>query len=392
MKEGKFMFNIKRLATLVLVAGMLLQPTTAVLAEQEGLQPTDEEVFLAHLVKNYTIGDVNCDYNVTVKDAVASLRYALNIKAPDSTYQKFVSDVDGNGKVTLEDASEMLRMALNLRNKKYISSVTQAVGSTKAFIQEVETEEKNQMRILTSKEQLAEYLGVYLENKAVEVSEKYSNVFEKNNLLAVNVRVYTDSVSDLHCYTTINNRHIMTQIVEDAITDSEKTYTFFMFMCVDKTMTKDTAVLSLEDREVTNKPEIIAAGGVGEPTADYTEATQHRHLIRNIEEMQAYKQFLRETYQLDEDGFLKQYIDKMDAEHFNTHAYAVFTYHNPSGSFSYVVTGLRVEDRVLKVQLKYIDENEPGVPGMKDGLNCVFVEAPVLVLDNADQIELEIIE
>lgn len=121
-------------AQLILTAAILLQPTSSVCAESEGLLPTDEEEFLAHLVENYTIGDVDKSYSVTLKDAASVLKYALNLKRPDTVYQKFVSDSDGDGEVSLGDVSDVLKTALNLKDAKHISSVSKAMGNAKAFI------------------------------------------------------------------------------------------------------------------------------------------------------------------------------------------------------------------------------------------------------------------
>lgn len=381
---------MKYLSVLILTAVMLLQPTSSVCAESEGLLPTDEEEFLAHLVENYTIGDVDKSYSVTLKDAASVLKYALNLKQPDTVYQKFVSDSDGDGDVSLGDASDVLRTALNLKDAKHISSISKDRGNAKAFIRETDKEDKNRMSILTSKEQLENYLDVYSETRAAEVLEKYGDIFGDKNFLAVNVRVYTDSMSAVRCYTVINGRHIMVQMVENEISNNGKIYEFVMFTCMDKGMTEDTAELSLDDREVTNKTDVIAVLGSGEETVDYTEATEYGHLIRNTGELQAYRNFLNESCHM-EDGSLDEYTNTMNREHFYTNSYAVFTWCRPSGTFSYEVTGMRLDERVLKVQLKYIDKNEAGIPGEKDGLNCVFVKVPVLVADHADRVELEII-
>lgn len=361
---------------------------------QEGLLPTDEEEFIAHLSRNYTMGDINKDYGVTLKDATAVLKSALKITPMETVCQEFVADVNGDGSVSLEDASKILKMALKIDAVKSLSSVSKAEGNTRAFIEEVSAVSENAMTILSTEEELEKYISNCSVENGKKTLEAYKHIFEEQNLLAVRVRVYSNQLSDLNFYTVLNGNHVLVQVIENEIQATDKNYEMFLFVCVDKKLTKDTAVLSMDSREVNNQTDIIAVQGNGKETADYTEATSHVHMLRNEEELQIWKNFLKDSYQVNlEETFLREYLSQMDEEHFYTHAYVALTYCKPSGSFSYEVTKMEMDksNGILKLELKYIDENESDVPGEKDGLNCVFVKVPVRVLDNVSEVELEVV-
>ncbi len=58
-------------------------------------------------------GDVNGDGEVTVVDAVLTLRYTADENPGDAEFTESAADVTGDGSVTVDDAEAILRIAMN---------------------------------------------------------------------------------------------------------------------------------------------------------------------------------------------------------------------------------------------------------------------------------------
>ena len=62
----------------------------------------------------YTPGDVNADGNVTLDDAILTLKKAMNVSLGDETFNEAAADVTDDGEVTLDDAIAILKIAMNM--------------------------------------------------------------------------------------------------------------------------------------------------------------------------------------------------------------------------------------------------------------------------------------
>lgn len=385
---------MKKLVKKILILGMcgsvFFQNAAMVSAgEVENNLPVDEEVFLSHSVKAYTIGAATGGKMIDLTDCSEILMEALGIN-PVSEYQQFISDVNGDGNVTLKDAAEVLKIALGIDEINMCNSISADKGKISAFILEKENGFQDSMQIIESSEVLNEYLSDCPDETKQHILEKYKDIFEESNLLAVSERVYTDNLSAVESYTVINGYNIMEQTQLDEINVDEQVFELKKFCVIDKKFTNETAKLIFENSQVANYADIIPVAGNGPQTVDYTQATQNIHMLRNEEELKEYKDFLNKTYTNVNIDSLEKYTGKMNSSSFKEAAYVVFTYNYPSGSFEYKITELKVENGILNVELKYIDENQQGIPGEKDCLNCVFVRVPVNVLDNVSDVKLTV--
>ena len=60
------------------------------------------------------LGDVNGDGNVTLEDAVQTLRRAMNVSTGSDIFIEQAADVVPDGRISLEDAIEILKMAMKV--------------------------------------------------------------------------------------------------------------------------------------------------------------------------------------------------------------------------------------------------------------------------------------
>ena len=60
------------------------------------------------------LGDVNGDGNVTLEDAVQTLKRAMNVDVGNEAFIEEAADVVADGKISLEDAIEILKMAMKV--------------------------------------------------------------------------------------------------------------------------------------------------------------------------------------------------------------------------------------------------------------------------------------
>lgn len=382
MIKPKNLFLMSTLSTLL--------TTTSVLAgNSEGLLPTDENIFSNHLVTSYTLGAATGGGAVDLSDAKEVLNEALGITST-SNYQEFISDIDGDGKVSLTDVSAILKIALGIDEIKSCNSLSSESGNIYAFISESPKEFSDNIHIIENSDDFKKYITVFSENQQESILNKYENIFENYNIIVIRERVYCDNIDKLNSYTAVNGNSIMEQTIQNEINTDDKIYEFNKFCCIPKNLTDKSAKLILENSQVSNSVDIVSISGNGDNTADYDSATSNIHMLRNESDLKQYKKFLTDNYQQVDIERLEEYTNKMNASSFKQAAYVVFTYRHPSGPFTYKVTSLKAENNTLNVELKYIDNSSPDMPSEKDGINCVFVQVPVKILNNVTDVKLTV--